>query len=66
MPGDDCRFWKRLIADKGIGLQLAVSGLLCQRLKSGSDPLDHVEDPDLCLLSIYLVIQKARKGSSIG
>ena len=36
MPGDDCRFWRRLIADKGIGLQLAVSGLLCQRQKSGS------------------------------
>ncbi len=47
-------------AIRGIIRYVAVSGLLCQRQKSGSRPKDHVQDPDLCLFSKHLFFQKDR------
>ena len=43
-----------------IRLQLTVSGIHCQRQKSGSRPQDHVQDSYLCLFSKYLFFEKNR------
>ena len=65
IPEDDS---VRLLSHEvgGNGLQKAVSGILCERQKSGGGPQDHVQGDRVCILAKHLLYKKDRTGVQKG